>query len=175
MERARELLSRPLPNLAKTNYATENRSIHTQPVSGRPWENFHAQAKSAYNMLDLDQHLSLAHPTEPELYLVGNKLGLVSRLNANLFTPVARALNTTRFRGLVFGDMDAVCPDLPSRPDVMLYRLQNDTPEMIAPGQVKTDWTIDLSLLEGNAPPARLARLERVVGKIPFYHYYDSS
>lgn len=40
---------------------------------------------------------------------------------------------------------------------------------MIASGQVKTDWTIDLSLLEGNAPPACLACLECVVRKLPFY------
>lgn len=159
-----------LPNLARANYATENRSIHAQPVSvvfWRPWENIHAQANSVYNMLDLDQHLSLAHSTEPELYLVGNKVGLVSRLNADLFTPVACALSTTHLRGLVFGDMDTLLPDLLSRPDVMLYCLQNNTPEMIAPGLVKTDWTIDLSLLEGNAPPARVARLECVVGKLP--------
>lgn len=126
MERARELLSRPLPNLARTNFATENQSIHEQPVSvvfWRQWENFHAQIQSAYNTLDLDQHLSLAHPTEPELYLVGNKLGLVPSLNENLFTPVTLALNTAHLRGLLFGDMDAVSPDLPSRPDVMLYRL----------------------------------------------------
>lgn len=123
---------------------------------------------TSYNTLDLDQHLSLAHPTEPELYLVANKVGLVSRLNANLFKPVARALSTTHLRDLVFGDMDAVCPDILSRPDVMLYCLQYSTPEMIAPGLVKTDWTVDLSLLEGNAAFACVARLECVVGKLPF-------
>ena len=46
---------------------------------------------------------------------------------------------------------------------------------MIASGQVKTGWTIDLSLLEGNAPPARLTRLERIIGKLHFCYYYDSS
>ena len=174
MERARDLLSRPLPSLARTGCATENSSIYSQPVPAefwRPWENFHAETQSAYNALDLDQHLNLAHPTEPELYLVGNKIGLVSRLNANLFGPVARALNTTHLRSLVFGNMDAVSPDLPSRPDVMLYRLRTKTPEMIEPGQVRTDWTVDLSLLSLNACPARLARLERVVGRLPFCHY----
>lgn len=177
MERARDLLSRPLPNLLRGNHATEHPSDHARPVSATfwgPWQNFYAEIRSAYDTLDLDQQLNLAHPSEPELYIVANELGMTGRLNANLFTPVARALNTTRLRGVVFGDIDAAFPELPSRPDVMLFHLQGGSLEMIAPGEVKTEWTIGLALLTQNLPPSRLARFERVIGRLPFCHCFNS-
>ncbi|ODM22862.1 hypothetical protein SI65_00451 [Aspergillus cristatus] len=111
MEPACDLLARPLPDPLFDNSSWTASNNHNHPVSAEylhPWTTFKQDIQSTLQSLDLSKPVSKTDSSEGEKYLIRNKRGLATRFVHNVCDPVAKALSTTSYQDLVFGDVEGV-------------------------------------------------------------------
>lgn len=172
METARSLVARRLPDLMQFGGTTEP-SVSNERLCAQymhPWPNFEIQMLEACNALDLSHRVSLTDAPEGESYFVGSKLGLTTRFAVHVCDAVAKALSSTALP-LKFGDLQAVSPHPDGIPDVTLAIFRSPHPPssrtatIIAAGELKTFWTLNLGEWTVNAPLQDRAYLEPFIGK----------
>jgi hypothetical protein len=151
MESPRELLAREVPNLFKLE-GTTSPSVSDETLCAtymHLWTNFETQVRDAVASLNFTDLVSLTDAVEGDSYYVGSELGLTTRFARHICDPVSKAMSVTNVP-LRFGDLQALRPNPTSIPDVTLAIFQHGTPPsaetatLIAAGELKTWWTVDL-------------------------------
>ena len=172
MEPARDLIARQPPALLFVG-GTTNPSASEERVAARfmkPWPRFFQDIMEAIELLDLDGNVKVT--SEEERFIVANELGVTSRFIKNICDSVSSALSVTRLRDVFFGDIQSVNVAAPLRiPDVTVSRvtnpqsLQGNALRVVAVGELKTWWMIELEQFPITDPEPSLVHLENHIGK----------
>lgn len=151
MESPRELLARELPPLIKLG-GTSSPSVSDETLCAtymHLWTNFETQVLDAVASLNFTDLVSLTDVVEGDFYFVGSDLGLTTRFARHVCDPVSKALSVTNVP-LQFGDLQALRPNPAIIPDVTLANFGHGTTPsvgtatLIAAGELRTWWTVDL-------------------------------
>lgn len=167
MESAGELLARPLPPLRHaggTLYpSVSSERLHESCM--HQWSTFEQEIQSVLDSLDLNHTVSHTVSADGEFYLVGNETGLTGRFVNNICDPVAKVLSRASIPSVVFADIRALSASSSVIPDVGLgVTSRNDSETtVLAVGELKTFWTLQLEQLSVVDPPTR-AELEPYLG-----------
>lgn len=149
MQTAGAILASPLPRIRQVRGTSHPSLSHESlnPSFLHQWTTFGQEIRSALASLDLN--FQVAHVDFPEVYLVGNEIGLSGRFVNNVCQPVAKVLTHQSQPSLVIGDIQAfqvptsdVVPDVAI--GVTLFSDINDTSVKIV-GEFKTFWTVMLN------------------------------
>lgn len=153
MENPRTLLARSLPHLTQIRGTTEPEpSVSSERICAsymHLWPNFQAQVLAAFNSLTFTGNVSLTDSPEGEFYFVGSELGLTTRFARHVCDAVGKALSVSNLP-LQFGDIHAIRQHPLVIPDVTLAIFGSEGPSsstpatLIAAGELKTWWTVDL-------------------------------
>ncbi|KAJ5213600.1 hypothetical protein N7449_000769 [Penicillium cf. viridicatum] len=145
MENPRALLARRLPTLTQLGGTTEP-SVSNERLCAsymRVWPDFQQQALEACNSITFTRDVSVTDSPEGDLYFVGSELGLTTRFARHVCDAVSKALSVSNLL-LQFGDMQAIRQNPLIIPDVTLAILGSDPARLIAVGELKTWWTVNL-------------------------------
>ncbi|CAG8906122.1 unnamed protein product [Penicillium egyptiacum] len=176
MESPRELLARELPDLIKLGVTTSP-SVSDETLCAtymHLWTNFKTQVREAVASLDFTGLVSLTDAVEGDFYFVGSELGLTTRFARHVCEPVSKALSVTNVP-LQFGDLQALRPNPTIVPDVTLAIFRHGTPPsagtatLIAAGELKTWWTVDLEHHTVIDPVDVRNYLEPFIGQVVAY------
>ncbi|KUM56964.1 hypothetical protein ACN42_g10237 [Penicillium freii] len=107
------------------------------------WPDFQQQALEACNSLTFTSDISVTDSPKGDLYFVGSELGLTTRFARHVCDAVSKALSVSNLL-LQFGDMQAIRQNPLIIPDVTLAILRSDPGTLIAAGELKTWWTVNL-------------------------------
>lgn len=171
MESPRELLARGLPDLVQFGGTTTS-SVSNERVCAsymHPWPDFSSQVLAACASLRFTADVSLTDTPEGDSYFVGSELGLTTRFARHVCEPVAKALSVSNLP-LKFGDLQALIQNPLVIPDVALAvfgpAIPPSTPRsaLIAAGEFKTWWTVNLEDVTVRSRLERRAYLEPYVG-----------
>ncbi|KAJ5664674.1 hypothetical protein N7462_011487 [Penicillium macrosclerotiorum] len=176
MENPRMLLARSLPHLIKIGGTTE------PSVSGERlcasymhlWPDFLAQVRAACNSLSFTSDISLTDSPEGDFYFVGSGVGLTTRFTRHISDPVAKALSVSNLP-LKFGDIQAIKETPIVIPDITLaifdtgVPLSSHTATLIAAGELKTWWTVDLEEFTVRSDLETRTYLEPYIGQVVSY------
>ncbi|KAJ5521665.1 hypothetical protein N7527_005780 [Penicillium freii] len=145
MENPRALLARPLPTLTQLGGTTEPSGSNTRLCASymHIWPDFQQQALEACNSLTFTSDISVTDSPKGDLYFVGSELGLTTRFARHVCDAVSKALSVSNLL-LQFGDMQAIRQNPLIIPDVTLAILRSDPGTLIAAGELKTWWTVNL-------------------------------
>ena len=119
--------------------------------------------------LSFTADVSLTDTPEGDSYFVGSELGLTTRFARHVCEPVAKALSQSN-QPLKFGDLQALIPNPLVIPDVALAIFGAEIPPrnprttLIAAGELKTWWTVNLSDVTVRSRLERRTYLEPFVG-----------
>lgn len=145
MENPRVLLARSLPTLTQLGGTTEP-SISNESLSAcymHIWPDFQRQVLDAYNSITFTSDISITDSPEGDFYCVGSELGLTTRFVRYVCDPVTKALSVSDL-SLQFGDMQSFRQHPLIIPDVTLAILGSSPARLIAAGELKTWWTVNL-------------------------------
>lgn len=118
------MLARQLPAVHKIR-GTENPSVHRDLVAARfmrHWLSFREEVLRALSSINLTNMVS-GDSSEGDKYVVGNELGVSSRIISNICDPVMRGLAATHLSNLRFADTHTVVWNPSKIPDVVLLSL----------------------------------------------------
>lgn len=168
MEQSLDLISRRLPELlfkgGTTNPSTSNERVSAHFM--HLWPRFCEDVLLHTRSLDLSGLISVTDALEGEGFVVGNELGLTGRFSHNVLGAVTKALSTTEFSNLCFGDVHSANPGSTVFPGVVMLGLMPEPtrPELLAVGELKTFWTLELERFPVDAPVAVRRFLEPHIG-----------
>lgn len=171
MESPQALLARELPNLIQFGGTTAP-SVSSERVCAsymHLWPDFDAQVLAACASLIFTADVSLTDAPDGDSYFVGCELGLTTRFARHVCEPVAKALSLSNLL-LKFGDLQALIPNALAIPDVALAIFGPEIPPrtprttLIAAGELKTWWTVNLGDVTVRSRLHRRAYLEPYVG-----------
>lgn len=174
MEHPRTLLARSIPALIQLGGTTEP-SVSNERLCAtymHVWPDFERQALDACNSITFTTDVSVTDSPEGDLYFVGSELGLTTRFARHVCDAVSKALSVSNLP-LQFGDIQAIRQHPLIIPDVTLAILASHPATLIAAGELKTWWTVDLEEITVMSDLDERRYLEPFIGA-PFKVYLCS-
>lgn len=127
---------------------------------------FHEEVLHALSSINLTNMVN-SDSSEGDKYVVGNELGVSSRIVNNICDPVMRGLAATHSCSLRFADIHTVVWNPSKIPDVVLLSLgPSDATTILGVGEYKTWWTVDLHSFPITGNSDQRGYLEPFVGKL---------